>query len=300
MSNIEQRRELRALQASRTKEAVQLLLASSFGKSVTLNSKSRCVKPEHNLVGSYGSDLWMAIKNQLERGKGGELRHDTRGGAPKFCSAWSSAALAVDSVAPFLTAGEGALNVSAIPGIGGPGSIEFEARRSAGSSGHNWPNLDFIIDGNRSSVFLESKCTEYLATSHGALSPDYAVRAKQILSQQAAREVESIVNCRHRYRLLDAPQLITHFLAAKTFALKNPERKVMLVYAYWEPANPDSRPAFAFHRNQAATLFGQLNGEGIGLVQVSWPNLWATWAKMSPALADHVEKLVARYSVTLP
>jgi hypothetical protein len=117
MSNIEERRALRALRTSTTRDVARSSLAARLGKSVKLNPKSRCSSPEKILFGSFGADLWATVETQLRLGKGGELRYDTRAGAAKFCSAWSSAALAINSVAPFLTVNAGKLRTSAIPAL---------------------------------------------------------------------------------------------------------------------------------------------------------------------------------------
>ena len=128
----EERRTIRSLQVTRTKILAHAALAAHVTDPRGLNEKGRCANPEENLTSSVPKGVWPLVKRQLGGGDGNELRFDRRGGAPKFCSAWSSAALAVNSVGAFLAAEDGDLQAPAIPGIGGPGRIEFEAKRSAG------------------------------------------------------------------------------------------------------------------------------------------------------------------------
>src|SRR4051812_486313 len=100
MKDLEERRRRRRLRASRTKRSAQDALAGAHPKANRLNEKSRCTHPDENLIG-VPAELWKMISRDLGGGSGGELRPDRRGGTgnlPKFCSAWSSAALAVSSM----------------------------------------------------------------------------------------------------------------------------------------------------------------------------------------------------------
>jgi hypothetical protein len=297
-STLEERRALRALRISQTRALAHKALAAHVADPHALNHKGRCDQPEGNLVSSV-SHVWSLVQRQLGGGDGNELRFDPRGRAPKFCSAWSSAALAVNSVAAFLVARNGELMTTEIPGVGGPGRIEFEAKRSAGVRRRRVPNLDFVIEGD-TCVFVESKATEYLTTSHNPLKPVYAERAQDVLSSSAARELSEIALDPHRYRLLDAPQLVKHLLAARMWRDSHNGRPAKLVYAYWEPRDSDRFPAFERHRLEIESLFGRLEGAGVALAASSWPSLWRHWAAGgSRSLGEHVQELSQRYDVEL-
>src|SRR4051812_42503738 len=201
MVDLDERRRRRRLRASRTKRAAQDALGHAHPCQHDLNEKSRCALPSSNLVG-VSPALWDLIHKQLGGGGGGELRPDRRGGTgrrPKFCSAWSSAALACSAMAPFIEIDGDSLRVPAVRGVGGPGLLQFEAKRSAGVPRRRWPNLDLVIDGPDESTFLESKATEYLSLSHAPLADIYGARAEEILPRECAREIRKVVRDNHRY-----------------------------------------------------------------------------------------------------
>ena len=161
------------------------------------------------------------------------------------------------------------------------------------------PNLDFVIDGDRV-VFLESKTTEYLTTSHSPLAPAYRDRAREVLSQSAAQEAADIVDDPDRYWLLDAPQLIKHLLAARTWLGEHPQHQLTLVYAYWEPRDATEHPAFGHHRDEIARFLEPLTSEpDLAVVARSWPDLWESWRNVSDDVSRHVDHLVDRYGVSI-
>ena len=294
----ESRRRVRALRVSQTEKAAKAALARSFSTLVELSEWSRCSRPEESLLPSVPSELWPEIAKQLGGGDGDELRPDHTG-APKFCSAWSSAALAVNSIAPFLSPSASGLRTSGIPGIAGEGACRFEANHSAGIPGRRSPNLDFVIE-SEPPVFVESKATEYLKTSHPALKPVYVPRAHEVLGERSAAEVEAIAQDRFRYRLVDAPQLVKHLLAVRTWLRTTGAPRATLLYAYWEPSGDLKRfPAFAHHRDETDRLFDRINEPDIDLLACRWPDVWSRWLGLDSELARHVAALRSRYSVSL-
>src|SRR5258706_3566903 len=102
-------------------------LAASLAVSTELDKDRRCVEPTLNLVPTV-LPFWATVSEELGGGNGGELE-STGGRRPKFCSAFSSCALAVNSFGAF--AGQDSPSLR-FPGAGSfAGPVQFEAQRSA-------------------------------------------------------------------------------------------------------------------------------------------------------------------------
>jgi hypothetical protein len=269
-------------------------LAARLGQTAELDVDRRCATATDNLVGAITHDRWQVIRSQLGGGNGGELKA-SGGHRPKFCSAFSSCALAVNSFGPFVDR-NAMLSLDGIGFFSGP--IEFEAQRSAGTRGYK-PNLDVVAEPADSDwLFVESKCVEYLRLHSTAFSDAFVTKAKDLLSPATAAIYERWRDRRDGYELLDASQLLKHFLAAKIAAAG--QRAVTLTYVYWEPADADQHAVFAVHRQEAHRLAENLADDEVRLVSLSYPELWAAWESSGdPALMDHVAALRDRYAVSL-
>ena len=118
--------------ADRACEAAKSALAGTMA-SADLDGDRRCAHPEANLVRTVPSGRWPVIASQLGGGMGGELVADGRR-RPKFCSVYSSCALAVNTFGPFDES-----RTLTIAGVGlYRGGIEFEAQRTAGVRGSSF------------------------------------------------------------------------------------------------------------------------------------------------------------------
>ena len=67
----------------------------------------------------------------------------------------------------------------------------------------------------------------------------------------------------------DAPQLAKHLLAARTWSDSHDRQPVKLMYAFWEPLDPEGFPASQRHRSELDLLFARLEGAGVELTSSS-------------------------------
>lgn len=262
-----------------------------------LDASLRCAEPFLNTVATITPVRWVDIAAQLGGGNGGELK-PTGKHRPKFSSAFSSSALAVNSFGPF-----DSTRVLSLPQLGEfPGGVVFEAQRSAGVRGYK-PNLDFVAEpASGDWLFGESKCLEFLRPHRTAFSDAFVARASEVLSSETAAVYADFGKQHaaggHGYQLVDAAQLLKHFLAAKLASASG--HKVALAYLFWEPLDAIDHSVFAVHREEAAKLAGELADDDVQLVPLSYPAVWAHWEELDDAeLTAHVDKVRARYEVTL-
>jgi Restriction Endonuclease associating with ARP len=168
----------------------------------------------------------------LREGSGGELT-STEAHRPKFHSAFSSCALAVNVFGPWRLD-----PASLIFGGSGFASLEFEAQRPIFSSRATPPNLDVVVEAADRVVAIESKLTEYLGGNERAA---FADRYREVVDEMAHPtwgEVFTLLEAApEHFRFLNADQLVKHYLGLKR-AQQNDPRPVTLTYLYWEPLNP--------------------------------------------------------------
>jgi hypothetical protein len=285
-------------QAQAVRQTCEAALGATLAATgASLDQALRCEEPELNIVETISSDRWSVIAAQLGQGNGGELKA-AGGHKPKFCSAFSSCALAVNSFGAF-----DADRVLPLPGIGAfPGGVEFEAQRSAGVRGYK-PNLDFVAEpADGDWLFAESKLLEYLRPHRTAFSDAFPAKADKVFSPQTAAVYAHFGDHHatggHGYELLDAAQLLKHFLAAKLAS--GAGRRVTLAYLFWEPGNGADHEVFGAHRDEAEKLAGALADDHVRLVPLSYRDVWAHWEQFGDAeLAAHAAAVRARYDVAL-
>jgi hypothetical protein len=173
---------LSALQkdAQNVRRAAEDALAGALaGTGVPLDGDRRCEQPELNLVPAL-IGRWAAIAPQLGGGNGGEL-YESAAHRPKFCSAFSSCALAVNTFGRFD-------DTAPLPLPAGtfPGGVRFEAQRTADVRGYK-PNLDLVAEPAEGPwLFAESKCLEYLRPHTTAFSDAFVAKADRLLSAETA------------------------------------------------------------------------------------------------------------------
>jgi Restriction Endonuclease associating with ARP len=138
----------------RLEEVASKRLEDAKGRDVFRSAPAGyTLKPEDNLIqGLTRDDFWC----DLESGDGSELK-DTKRGPAKFCAAYSSSALAVNSFGPFRRHPE-RLELLGFSFE----EAQFERKCPTGLGG-NAPNLDFLARGKEIVVGVESKFLEPLS-----------------------------------------------------------------------------------------------------------------------------------------
>lgn len=230
----------------------------------------------------------------LREGSGGELTA-TQLHRPKFHSAFSSCALAVNVFGPWR------LDPSDLPldGRSDYTSLCFEAQRPIFRSRATPPNLDVLLKTEDQVVAIESKATEYLAGNERAsFTGRYQEAVEELADESWKRVYELLLREPEHYVFLNADQLVKHYLGLKRAQQKDP-RPITLTYAYWEPADADAHATFARHRAEIDDLSERVGDRTLRFHAISYRDLWRDWEATSPRPAEHVQRLRERYDVSL-
>ena len=242
-----------------------------------VDGDGRAHRLEQNLIDSITIGQLRRATKQIEKGDGGELRPQGPH-RPPMHSAFSSAALTVNSFAPWISREEHLL----LDRYNGFESLEFERKCPIWPEhqlGH--PNLDLVAyphDGGI--VAVESKCTEHLGTKLGRFEPAYEDQ-RDALSEGWLRRYEELLGELDRplggrlYSHFDAAQMVKHYLGLKrTF----PHRQIALLYLYWEPKNARDGVVFGRHRDEVEHFSHGLDDPNVTFAAQSYPELWSNWA----------------------
>jgi len=275
----------------RARTALVSKLATLNGDEV-IDSQGRVGRLEQNLIGCMTVGQLRAVTTQISKGDGGELleQDETR---PKMHSAFSSAALAVNSFACWLGR-EADLELGAIKGFD---KMAFEVKCSVGVRG-TAPNLDLIASGAGGRVAVESKCTEYLTQQRADFSDVYAARVTDLAHPSWQAEYEALKADPQRYTWLNAAQLLKHYLGLKnTFQ----DGGSTLVYLYWQPREALDHLPFAEHREEIDRFADAVSDPELPFAALSYRELWDGWDAVGQGswLSEHVTELRSRYEVQL-
>ena len=229
-------------------------------------------------VGDFASDL--------AQGSGNEL-------SGKFRATHSSSALAVNCFGPF----KRNLSGLRVCGTNSFTSLSFEKRCPTGLHGTP-PNLDVLMERLGRVVAIESKCTEYLSPHTARFSTSYRTGIHDARCRSTwFQEMLRLIDAPHAYSCLDAAQLVKHALG---LMYCYPERRVTLLYLYWEPLNAVEHRVFEEHRREIAEFADRIAGPGLGFEATTYNDLWSSWAETAPPwLRTHLRDLRARYAVTI-
>ena len=242
--------------------------------------------------------------NDLLAGAGNELES-------KFPAIYSSAALVINSFAPFRPQ---ISNLSFPPPLSKNEvirNLEFEKQCHTGLKGIP-PHLDVLLTGSNDNIIaIESKLTEILHQKTITKIPvTYFDRTPRIWKggvyhDELVRIRDGVAN----YRYLDAPQLIKHAFGLTNTYMKNSasqNRKITLLYLYWEPANIDSLtgPLKEVYKIHAEEILKFKTAIGLNtnpsFESMSYPELWNHWEQAVPTdLENHVKGLKKRYLVNI-
>jgi hypothetical protein len=271
-----------------------LAVLSEGGES--LDAEGRTSSFEGNVVDSISSTRRERLQLQMERGDGGELKPTPGGGQPKFQSAHSSSALALNAFGAWLGR-EDSLEICGLKTRGATLQLEAQQRIFRGGRA---PNLDCLLAGERRVVGIESKLTEPLAIHRpGVWSEAYGrPTCRSLLSGGWADLLEEYLDGTATAAHLDAGQLVKHALGLRA---QNPEKDVHLIYVYWEPENAENFVGFRNHRAEVTRLADRVAGSPPRFHAISYPELFRAWtaADAAPWVPAHVDCLRARYSVVL-
>ena len=214
-----------------------------------------------------------------------------RGAPAKFCAAYSSSALVVNSFGPFRHAPDKLV----LAGDSGYAEAMFERRCPNGLQGKS-PNLDFFAANRTSVVGVESKFLEPLRPPKVDFSDQYRP-AMNMKAESVWRQVyESLVADPKRFKHLDVAQLVKHYLGL-WHSFRAHEEPKRLVYLYWEPMNAGSIPEFVAHRRELSILAAEVTSSEVRFIFLSYLQLWQTWLAESPwdGIRAHVDALRQRY-----
>src|SRR4051794_4873520 len=172
----------------------------------------------------------------VSQGDGGELAEPRDSSLyPRFHSARSSCALAVNAFAPWR------LDPTTLRllGISGFRSLRFECRCPIEGVPANRtpPNLDLIAEGE-TIVGLESKLIEHIKVGTTAtFSSAYDQATSTLADDRWGSAIERLRRSPGEFQAFSAGQIAKHYLGMKS--LYRPSARSVLVYLYWEPTNEE-------------------------------------------------------------
>jgi hypothetical protein len=234
----------------------------------------------------------------LRRGAGNELT-DQPGEPAKFCAAFSSSALAVNTFAPFRRRPERL----SLAGVTGFDAIELEYPCDNGLVGTN-PHFDLFARTATTVIAVESKFLEPLQQKPAQFSDQYArpfmgsVDRPRIAEEPWAKMYARLRSDPQTYSHLDAAQLVKHYLALRHSFVTHEHT---LVYLYWEPANAADLAEYRDLRLEINDFAATVAGCDTRFVALSYPSLWREW-QQNRAFVDmsqHLERLRQRYAFKL-
>lgn len=228
------------------------------------------------------------FESDLKKGGGHELNK-------KFLALHSSAALAINTFAPFKDI-PSSLSILRKQGFGPP---VFERQLPTGLRGTP-PNIDVYLQSDDDVIAIESKFLEYCAPKVADYSDSYSKDTLPLAEDcwWQVLEESKAAGLRH----LDVAQLVKHYLGLVRLMNHGDEgwkpKEVTLLYLFWEPENAHDIGDCLNHRRNIEELASKVSGSRIKFMSLSYPELWREW-EILPSIAAHVANLKARYSMAL-
>lgn len=173
-------------------------------------------------------------------------------------------------------------------------TIVFEKKYPTGLPGIP-PHLDLVAANTEAVVAVESKCLEYLTPEVPHFRPSYQRLADEYGTRSWFHYVTAgITTSLH----LNVAQLVKHWLG---LCRAHPDRRVTLLYLYWEPDNWRQVPECCQHRDEIQDFADHVDGDAVRFVPLSYPELWADWERRSatPWIEAHVRSLRQQYAVAI-
>jgi hypothetical protein len=220
----------------------------------------------------------------------------------KMRAPWSSSALAVNSFGLWRD-DPSLLRIAGRRGFA-PG-FRFEHPCPNGVSTIH-PHLDVILEQPNEVVAVESKFTEYLQGSdHHPVAIGYKRLAGKGDERAASRWFAALDHV-ERFLLLDAYQLVKHYLGIVLEFAHEPQPKLSLVYLYWEPRNPlegAGSDLIGRHRREVAEFAELVGGDPTcEFLSLSYEHHWNELGALPnkpPWLDEHLARLRERYLIEL-
>jgi len=251
-----------------------------------------CQHPVDNLVDTLSIGQMRAALAQLGRGDGGELISGTNGSV-KFCAAYSSSALAVNSFGAWL----GREAELTLAGQIGFNRVEFEVKLPTGLPGKP-PNLDVVAFSTDRLVAVESKCTEHLGEHEAHFQDSYDAAVEDLAHSSWQALYGELKSSPGLLRRLGVGQLVRHYLGLRRALADGLAPSATLLYVFWEPRDGDQTQAIPAHRAAVAELAGRVCDPAVDFIGLSYDQLWRDWSANGERwVVDHVAALRDRYDV---
>lgn len=266
-------------------------------RSIKGNKIFRRERPEYTLTteGNLIPGVTEAdFREDLDEGDGSELS-DLPKAPAKFCAAYSSSALVVNTFGPFRHFPDHL----ALVGYSDFRNTQFERKCPTGLRGIP-PNLDFFATGAKSLVAVESKFLETLQPKRAIFKESYRTAIGTWAEPVWEGAYEDLLDNPTKFVHLDAAQLVKHYLGIRnTF----PDCQVakVLVYLFWEPVNAEDISEFREHRREVEVFSRTVQESEIRFVALSYKELWRYWSETSgwEGMRAHVEALKQRYELSI-
>lgn len=241
------------------------------------------------------ADVRCALRG-VSAGAGGELRA-TRLGNFAFCSAESSALMAVNFLAPFASR----------PGLLGAnrGTLTFERKLPViGVRSRVHPHLDAVLVSSSGTYTFEVKVMEpWRDPRKVSISAQYDDPAAKI-SPKTRALLDDLRSGGVSYRWLDAAQLVKHLLGIHSaLASGRFGGPASLVLLFWQPSDPGRHaPLFNELELEFDDFATRLDDQPVRLTALSTTDLLKEWSSpnSAPWLAEHAACLRKRYDPPLP
>jgi hypothetical protein len=255
----------------------------TYSANARFDSQGYVLDTRDNLVN--GVEL-EDIRADFEAGAGHELQRKMR--APH-----SSSALVAN------TFGKWRHNPSSLSIAGETGfeSLWFEKPCPTGLLGTE-PHLDVLAISSDSVVAIESKCLESFSIKMPNFSESYGTIQDERAESPYFKLVEQSKEKSCGYKRLNVAQLVKHYLGLRACF---PEKRIKLVYAYWEPRNANDFAEFAEHRSELERFCDSVRSDStVAFRAVCYRDLWDEWqsAKNPEWLTKHVHVLRQRYDLS--
>ena len=272
-------------------EVTRRLRSIKGDKIFRLDRPKYTLSVEDNLVtGLTIEDFW----EDLDAGDGSELS-DSPNAPAKFCAAYSSSALVVNTFGPFRHSPD---HLSLV-GYSDFSKTNFERKCPTGLRGIP-PNLDFFATGPKSLVAVESKFLEILQPKTAIFKKSYDTAIETLAEPVWEGMYQALLDDPAKYIHLDAAQLVKHYLGIRN-TFSDCQAAKALVYMYWEPTNAEDLSEFREHRNEVALFSRAVEKSEIRFVAISYSELWRYWSDGSSwgGMLAHVNALKQRYELNI-